>query len=74
MRIFCFCSATVPQSYGFEVKRMELLQDRDYSPAVMRLINGAQHSVRVCMFQAVFYPGSSDSPSNQILHGAHSGP
>jgi phosphatidylserine/phosphatidylglycerophosphate/cardiolipin synthase-like enzyme len=55
--------------YGFAVKDMELLQDQYYYPEVMRLINGAQNSINVCMFQAVVYPGHPDSPSNRLLHG-----
>jgi phosphatidylserine/phosphatidylglycerophosphate/cardiolipin synthase-like enzyme len=56
-------------SFGFAVKNMELLQDQDYYPEVMRLINGAQNSINVCMFQAVVYPAHPDSPSNRLLHG-----
>ncbi|MCX5899431.1 MAG: phospholipase D-like domain-containing protein [Proteobacteria bacterium] len=44
---------------------MELLQDQGYYPEVMRLINSAQNSVRVCMFQAVVYPGHPESPSSE---------
>jgi cardiolipin synthase len=57
------------QPYGFEVKKMELLRDRDYYPEVMRLITGAQHSIRVCMFQAAVYPAHPDSPGNRLLNG-----
>ena len=64
----CVCMAPCSQSYGFDVKNMELLQDQGYFPEVLRLINSAQNSVRVCMFQAVFYPLQSDSPSNQLLN------
>ena len=71
----CAWIAPCSQSYGFDVKQMELLQDQGYFPEVLRLINSAQNSVRVCMFQAVFYPLQSDSPSNQLLNAliaAHS--
>jgi phosphatidylserine/phosphatidylglycerophosphate/cardiolipin synthase-like enzyme len=71
----CAWIAACSQSYGFDVKNMELLQDQGYFPEVLRLINSAQNSVRVCMFQAVFYPLQSDSPSNQLLNAliaAHS--
>jgi len=56
-------------TYGFEVKKMELLKDQDYYPEVMRLINGAQNLIRVCMFQAVVYPSHPDSPGNRLLNG-----
>lgn len=56
-------------TYGFAVNEMVLLKDRDYYPEVMRLINGAQKSIRVCMFQAVVYPTYPDSPGNQLVHG-----
>jgi cardiolipin synthase len=59
----------VNSSYGFEVKKMELLEDQDYYPAVMQLITGAQNSIRVCMFQAVFYSAYPKSPSNELLNG-----
>lgn len=61
--------APSPHSYGFDVKKMELLKDQDYYPEVMRLINGAQNSIRVCMFQAVVYTAHPESPSNQLLRG-----
>ena len=64
----CVCIAPCSQSYGFAVKNMELLQDQGYFPEVLRLINSSQNSIKVCMFQAVFYPLQSDSPSNQLLH------
>ena len=64
----CVCMAPCSQSHGFDVKNMELLQDQGYFPEVLRLIKNAQNSVRVCMFQAVFYPLQSDSPSNQLLN------
>ena len=69
------CLAPSSQSYGFDVKNMELLQDQGYFPEVLRLIKNAQNSVRVCMFQAVIYPQQSGSPSNQLLQAliaAHS--
>jgi cardiolipin synthase len=56
-------------SYGFVVKNMELLKDQDYYPEVMRLINNAQNSIRVCMFQAVVYTAHPDSPSNRLVQG-----
>ncbi len=77
--IFLFISAffifvvPCPQSHGFEVKKMELLKDQDYYPEVMRLINGAQNSIRVCMFQAVVYTTHPDSPSNKLVHGLIAG-
>jgi phosphatidylserine/phosphatidylglycerophosphate/cardiolipin synthase-like enzyme len=63
----CVCIMPCSQVYGFDVKNMELLQDQGYFPEVLRLINSAQNSVRVCMFQAVFYPRQTASPSNQLL-------
>lgn len=63
---FYFCSMAA-QSCAFEAQRFELLQDRDYAPAVIGLINGARQSVNVCMFNAVFYPDHTASPSNKIL-------
>lgn len=71
MLIFGFCAGIVPCTHasGLDVQHVELLQDQGYFPEVLRLINGAQNSIVVCMFQAVVYPGHPDSPSNQLLQG-----
>jgi phosphatidylserine/phosphatidylglycerophosphate/cardiolipin synthase-like enzyme len=61
------CTMPLYPSYGFDVKHMELLKDKGYFPEVLRLIHNAQSSVKVCMFQVIFYPRQSDSPSNQLL-------
>lgn len=65
------CIGILPCTHAscLDVQHMELLQDQGYYPEVMRLINSAQNSVRVCMFQAVVYPGHPESPSNQLLQG-----
>lgn len=60
-----FCS---PPAWCFDASRFELLQDRDYTPALLRLIGSARTSVNVCMFQAILYPRKKNSPSNQILN------
>jgi phosphatidylserine/phosphatidylglycerophosphate/cardiolipin synthase-like enzyme len=69
--IFLVCTGLLPctDAASLDVQHMELLQDQGYFPEVLRLINSAQNSVRVCMFQAVVYPGHPDSPSNQLVHG-----
>ena len=63
----CACIFFSAPAYGFEVSRMELLQDRDYAPQLIQLISSARQSIKVCMFQAVFYPNQKNSPSNLIL-------
>jgi phosphatidylserine/phosphatidylglycerophosphate/cardiolipin synthase-like enzyme len=65
--LVCLGTLHVYPAFCFPVKNMELLQDRGYFPQVLRFINSAQTSVKVCMFQAVYYPLRSDSPSNQLL-------
>lgn len=66
-----FCLAMVVLSAspapGLEVSRMELLPDRDYTPALITLIESARNSIKVCMFQAIYYPRKQNSPTNKIL-------
>lgn len=62
------CVFFAPPAFCFEASRFELLQDRDYTPALLRLIGGARTSINVCMFQAIVYPRKKSSPSNQILN------
>ena len=52
---------------GLEADRIELLEDRQYAPELISLLEDARQSVKVCMFQAVVYPGYSGSPGNAIL-------
>ena len=54
-------------SWGFEAKKVEFLIDSGYFPVVKRLINSAQKSVQVMMFEASYYREYPGSPSNQLI-------
>lgn len=43
------------------------INDRHYAPALMRLIDSAQVSLRVCLYQARFYTEYPASLSNQLV-------
>jgi phosphatidylserine/phosphatidylglycerophosphate/cardiolipin synthase-like enzyme len=69
INVFLIFIVSGQPSYGFAINQIELLKDQDYYPEVMRLINSAQNSIRVCMFQAVVYPAHPESPSNKLVQG-----
>jgi cardiolipin synthase len=46
---------------------IRIITDRQYFPEVKRLLNGAQKSVCVMMFEAGYYEKYPTSPSNQLI-------
>lgn len=44
-----------------------LLLDRDYFPEVKRRINASQRSIRMVMFEAVYYKSHKTGPTNQLI-------
>lgn len=45
------------------------VNDRDYYPAVMKLIENARKSIEVCLYQVRFYEDYPDSDSNNLVDG-----
>ncbi len=43
------------------------LNDRDYAPGVLALLEGANHSVRLSLYQARYYPDYPGSESNRMI-------
>ncbi len=43
------------------------INDRDYYPAVLKLINEAEHSIRACLYQVTWYEEYPGSSSNNLV-------
>ncbi len=54
-------------SCGFKAEKVEFLMDNRYFPRVKQLIDSAEKSVQVMMFEASYYKKYPDSPSNQLI-------
>ena len=52
---------------GAAAPACEVLEDRNYTPRLLQLIDGATRSVRVMMFEATYYERHPNSPSNRII-------
>lgn len=51
----------------FDYPKVELLLDKDYFPKVKALIDDAERSVHIMMFEASYYDKFPKSPSNQLI-------
>ncbi|MCB2156193.1 hypothetical protein KQI84_15050 [bacterium] len=53
------------------------INSREYFPGVVKLIDGAKHSVNICLYEAEYYLNYPDSPSNALvealIHAAERG-
>lgn len=43
------------------------LNDRDYAPGVLRLLENARHSIRLSLYQVRYYPDHPGSDSNRLV-------
>lgn len=62
--VFIFTSTII---YALPAEDVEIINDRDYSPRVHELLQGAKKSIYLVMFSIHYYDRYPDSPSNILL-------
>jgi len=60
-------SSALPSAVDAPADAIVPINDRHYAPAVMRLIDSSQTSLRVCLYQVRFYTDYPNSLSNQLI-------
>jgi phosphatidylserine/phosphatidylglycerophosphate/cardiolipin synthase-like enzyme len=67
--IFFFLLSTfhLPPSVGLPAEDVSVVANEQYFKVAQELIKGAKHSIRVMMFEMVYYENRSHSPTNTLL-------
>ncbi len=65
--VFAIILSIKSSGFTFQTESIECLDNRDYLPAIHKLLSGAKSSIRVIMFAASYYPNKAESYTNRIL-------
>jgi phosphatidylserine/phosphatidylglycerophosphate/cardiolipin synthase-like enzyme len=52
---------------ALQASNLRLLLDRDYFPELKKMINASNRSIKMIMFEAIYYKKFKNSPSNQLI-------
>jgi len=62
--LICFSGSTC---MALQASNLRLLLDRDYFPELKKMINASNRSIKMIMFEAIYYKKFKNSPSNQLI-------